>query len=93
MQIEGASAVVTGGASGLGEATVRRLHARGARVVTPTLALLPEEQRAALAAGIPFPVRLGEPDDYAHLVTFLVENSYLNGETIRLDGALRMPPK
>jgi NAD(P)-dependent dehydrogenase (short-subunit alcohol dehydrogenase family) len=60
---------------------------------TPMLALLPEEQRQALAAGIPFPPRLGEPDDYASLALAMIENSYLNGETVRLDGALRMPPK
>jgi NAD(P)-dependent dehydrogenase (short-subunit alcohol dehydrogenase family) len=60
---------------------------------TPMLALLPEEQRAALAAGIPFPTRLGEPDDYAQLALAMVDNGYLNGETVRLDGALRMPPK
>jgi NAD(P)-dependent dehydrogenase (short-subunit alcohol dehydrogenase family) len=60
---------------------------------TPMLALLPEEQRQALAAGIPFPQRLGEPDDFAQLAVSMIENAYLNGETIRLDGALRMPPK
>jgi NAD(P)-dependent dehydrogenase (short-subunit alcohol dehydrogenase family) len=60
---------------------------------TPMLALLPDEQRQALAAGIPFPPRLGEPDDYAQLALQMIENSYLNGETVRLDGALRMPPK
>jgi NAD(P)-dependent dehydrogenase (short-subunit alcohol dehydrogenase family) len=60
---------------------------------TPMLALLPEEQRQLLAAGIPFPSRLGNPEDYARLALHMVENSYLNGETVRLDGALRMPPK
>jgi NAD(P)-dependent dehydrogenase (short-subunit alcohol dehydrogenase family) len=56
--------------------------------------MLPEAQREALAKGIPFPSRLGDPDgDYANLVEHIVRNSYLNGETIRLDGALRMPPK
>jgi NAD(P)-dependent dehydrogenase (short-subunit alcohol dehydrogenase family) len=60
---------------------------------TPMLALLPEEQRQALAANIPFPARLGEPDDFAQLALAMVENPYLNGETVRLDGALRMPPK
>ena len=60
---------------------------------TPMLALLPEEARAALAAGIPFPARLGDPDDYAQLAVSMVENRYLNGETVRIDGALRMPPK
>ncbi|MFI5308807.1 MAG: 3-hydroxyacyl-CoA dehydrogenase, partial [Polyangiales bacterium] len=51
------------------------------------------EQRQALAAGIPFPARLGDPDEYAMLALHMVENPYLNGETVRLDGALRMPPK
>jgi NAD(P)-dependent dehydrogenase (short-subunit alcohol dehydrogenase family) len=60
---------------------------------TPMLALLPDEQRQALAAGIPFPSRLGEPSDFAQLALHMVENRYLNGETVRLDGALRMPPK
>jgi NAD(P)-dependent dehydrogenase (short-subunit alcohol dehydrogenase family) len=60
---------------------------------TPMLALLPEEQRQALAANIPFPTRLGEPDDFARFAIAMVENPYLNGETVRLDGALRMPPK
>jgi NAD(P)-dependent dehydrogenase (short-subunit alcohol dehydrogenase family) len=60
---------------------------------TPMLALLPDEQRQALAANIPFPQRLGEPADYAQLAISMIENGYLNGETIRLDGALRMPPK
>ncbi len=48
---------------------------------------------AALAAGIPFPRRLGQPEEYARLVESIVTNPYLNGETIRLDGALRMPPR
>jgi NAD(P)-dependent dehydrogenase (short-subunit alcohol dehydrogenase family) len=60
---------------------------------TPMLAMLPEAARAALAAGIPFPGRLGDPAEYARLVHHIVENRYLNGEVIRLDGALRMPPK
>lgn len=60
---------------------------------TPMLALLPEPQRQALAAQIPFPSRLGQPREYAALATHIVENAYLNGETIRLDGAIRMPPR
>lgn len=60
---------------------------------TPMLALLPEEQRQALAAGIPFPTRLGKPDDFARLALHMVDNDYLNGEVVRLDGALRMAPK
>ena len=57
------------------------------------LAMLPEAARQALAANIPFPKRLGQPAEYAALALHLVENGYLNGETIRLDGALRMAPK
>jgi hypothetical protein len=60
---------------------------------TPMLALLPQERRDALAAKIPFPKRLGAPADFANLVIHLAENSYINGEVIRLDGAIRMPPK
>ena len=60
---------------------------------TPLLAALPEEARQKLGAGVPFPQRLGRPAEYAQLVTQLVENRMLNGETVRLDGALRMPPR
>jgi NAD(P)-dependent dehydrogenase (short-subunit alcohol dehydrogenase family) len=60
---------------------------------TPMLALLPEDQRQALADQIPMPKRLGEPGEYAALARHIIENQFLNGETIRLDGALRMPPK
>jgi NAD(P)-dependent dehydrogenase (short-subunit alcohol dehydrogenase family) len=60
---------------------------------TPLLAALPEEARAALGQTIPFPKRLGLPDEYAALALHVIENSMLNGETIRLDGALRMAPK
>jgi 3-hydroxyacyl-CoA dehydrogenase / 3-hydroxy-2-methylbutyryl-CoA dehydrogenase len=60
---------------------------------TPLLAALPEESREALAAAVPFPSRLGRPDEFAALVAHIVENEMLNGEVIRLDGSLRMPPK
>lgn len=60
---------------------------------TPMLAGLPEESRAALAADVPHPHRLGTPEEYASLVCHIVTNPMLNGEVIRLDGALRMPPK
>ena len=60
---------------------------------TPMLGGLPEAARQALAAGIPFPARLGDPDEYAQLALHMIENAYLNGETVRIDGALRMPPK
>jgi NAD(P)-dependent dehydrogenase (short-subunit alcohol dehydrogenase family) len=60
---------------------------------TPLLAALPQEARDALGASIPFPSRLGKPSEYAALACQIAENPMLNGETIRLDGALRMPPK
>src|SRR5713226_4930698 len=60
---------------------------------TPMLALLPEPARKALGAQIPFPSRLGRPSEYAALARHIVENPMLNGETIRLDGALRMAPR
>jgi NAD(P)-dependent dehydrogenase (short-subunit alcohol dehydrogenase family) len=60
---------------------------------TPLRAGLPEESREALAAAVPFPSRLGRPDEFADLVAHIVQNEMLNGEVIRLDGSLRMPPK
>jgi NAD(P)-dependent dehydrogenase (short-subunit alcohol dehydrogenase family) len=60
---------------------------------TPMLGLLREDIRQALEAQIPFPSRLGRPSEYAALARHIIENPVLNGETIRLDGALRMPPK
>lgn len=60
---------------------------------TPMLAGLPEKARMALEQLVPFPSRLGDPDEYGLMVQQIVENAMLNGETIRLDGALRMPPK
>jgi len=60
---------------------------------TPLLAGLPDEARAALGAQVPHPARLGLPEEYAALAAHVVENPMLNGEVIRLDGALRMPPR
>src|SRR5690242_5034021 len=60
---------------------------------TPLLAGLPEEVREALGAQVPHPARLGDPAEYGALVQHIVENPMLNGEVIRLDGALRMPPR
>ncbi len=60
---------------------------------TPMLMGLPEPARKALGASVPFPPRLGRPDEYAALACQIIENSMLNGETIRLDGAIRMAPK
>jgi NAD(P)-dependent dehydrogenase (short-subunit alcohol dehydrogenase family) len=96
-----AYAASKGGIVGLTLPAARDLASRGIRVVTiapglfdtPLLAALPEEARQALGAGIPFPSRLGQPAEYARLVEQIVANRMLNGETIRLDGALRMPPK
>ena len=60
---------------------------------TPMFDTLPEEARNALAASVPFPSRLGRPDEYAALVETILANDMLNGTAIRLDGALRMAPK
>ena len=60
---------------------------------TPLMDELPPDVQAALGASIPFPKRLGTPEDFADLVLSLVRNGYINGETIRLDGALRLPPR
>jgi NAD(P)-dependent dehydrogenase (short-subunit alcohol dehydrogenase family) len=96
-----AYAASKGGIVGMTLPAARDMASRGVRVVTvapglfdtPLLAALPEEARTALGAGIPFPSRLGRPEEYARLVSQIVANPMLNGETIRLDGALRMPPK
>jgi NAD(P)-dependent dehydrogenase (short-subunit alcohol dehydrogenase family) len=60
---------------------------------TPMVFGMPQEVQDSLAASIPFPSRLGRPEDYAKLVNSIITNEMLNGETIRLDGAIRMPPK
>ncbi len=60
---------------------------------TPLLAALPQQAREKLGAGVPYPPRLGRPPEYAQLACHIIENRMLNGETIRLDGALRMPPR
>ena len=60
---------------------------------TPLLAAAPENVKAALAASVPFPKRLGEPPEFAHLAEALITNGYLNGECVRLDGAIRMAPR
>jgi NAD(P)-dependent dehydrogenase (short-subunit alcohol dehydrogenase family) len=60
---------------------------------TPLLALLPPESLNALNASVPFPKRIGEPEEFAMLAEHIIKNPYLNGEVIRLDGALRMAPK
>ncbi|TFV62887.1 UNVERIFIED_ORG: 3-hydroxyacyl-CoA dehydrogenase [Bacillus sp. AZ43] len=90
-----------GGVVGMTLPAARDLSSVGIRVCTiapglvdtPLLGSLPEEARRALSAGIPFPKRLGRPSDFAELALAIVENGYLNGEVIRMDGALRMAPK
>jgi NAD(P)-dependent dehydrogenase (short-subunit alcohol dehydrogenase family) len=92
-------AATKAGIVGMTLVAARDLSAKGIRVMTiapgvfdtPLLGRLPEETRAALGAGVPFPARLGRPDEYAALVQSIVENAMLNGTVIRLDGALRMP--
>ena len=89
------------GVAGMTLPAARDLAPVGIRVVTlapgifdtPMLGTLSEEVRAALAKDVVFPKRLGEPAEYGAMVASIVEAGYLNGETIRLDGALRMPPK
>jgi NAD(P)-dependent dehydrogenase (short-subunit alcohol dehydrogenase family) len=60
---------------------------------TPMLHALPEAAQQSLAASVPFPKLLGQPPQFAALVQHMIENRYLNGEVVRLDGALRMAPK
>ncbi|HVE75491.1 MAG TPA: 3-hydroxyacyl-CoA dehydrogenase [Actinomycetota bacterium] len=89
------------GVSGMTLPLARDLSSKAIRVVTiapglfdtPMLAALPDEARAALAASVPHPHRLGSPKEYASLVAHIIENAMLNGETIRLDGAIRMQPR
>ena len=96
-----AYAASKGGVVGLTLPAARDLSRLGIRVCTiapglfdtPLLAGLPEDARQALGAQIPFPSRLGRPEEYARLACHIAENPMLNGETIRLDGALRMPPR
>jgi NAD(P)-dependent dehydrogenase (short-subunit alcohol dehydrogenase family) len=96
-----AYAASKGGVAAMTLPLARDLAALAVRVVTiapgifdtPMLAGLPDDRREGLAAMLPHPRRLGRPDEFAALVTSIVENPMLNGEVIRLDGALRMPPR
>jgi len=96
-----AYAASKGGVVGLTLPAARDLAGRGIRVCTiapglfdtPLLAALPEEGREALGKTMPFPQRLGRPEEFARLACAIAENPMLNGEVIRLDGALRMAPK
>ena len=90
-----------GGVVGLTLPAARELASSGIRVMTiapgiidtPMLAGVTEEYRKGLEAGVPFPSRLGRPDEYAQLAQYITEHDYLNGETFRMDGALRMAPR
>lgn len=90
-----------GGVVGMTVPAARDLARNGIRVntiapgivETPLLAALGPEVNASLAAGVPFPQRLARPDEFAQLVVMIAEHDYLNGETIRMDGALRMAPQ
>ncbi|MSO90010.1 MAG: SDR family NAD(P)-dependent oxidoreductase [Acetobacteraceae bacterium] len=96
-----AYAASKGGVASLTLPAARELARYGIRVVTiapgifrtPMLEALPENVKASLGASVPFPQRLGEPGEYAALVLHILANRMLNGETIRLDGALRMAPR
>ncbi|MBV8401396.1 MAG: SDR family NAD(P)-dependent oxidoreductase [Acetobacteraceae bacterium] len=98
---QAAYAASKAGVIGLTLQAARELAPYGIRVVTiapglmwtPMLEAMPEEIRHTLAGSVPFPSRLGMPEEFASLVVHIVQNRYLNGETIRLDGALRMPPR
>ncbi len=96
-----AYAASKGGVVGMNLPAARDLASSGIRVCTiapgiidtPMLATVSDEFRAGLAAGVPFPKRLGRPEEYANLALSIIAQDYLNGEVIRLDGALRMAPR
>jgi len=98
---QAAYAASKGGVVAMTLPIARELSSSGIRVCTiapgifqtPMLAGLPAEVQESLAKSVPFPPRLGRPDEYAALAQQIVENEMLNGETIRLDGALRMAPR
>ena len=98
---QAAYAASKGGVVGMTLPIARDLARNGIRVMTiapgifgtPMLFSMPQAVQDALAAGVPFPSRLGTPADYAKLVKHIVENDMLNGEVIRLDGAIRLAPK
>jgi NAD(P)-dependent dehydrogenase (short-subunit alcohol dehydrogenase family) len=90
-----------GGVVGMTLPIARELARFGIRVMsiapgifdTPMLASLPEPARQSLGQQVPFPSRMGQPPEYAALVRHIIENQMLNGEVIRLDGAIRMAPR
>jgi NAD(P)-dependent dehydrogenase (short-subunit alcohol dehydrogenase family) len=90
-----------GGIVGMTLPIARDLMSEGIRVNTilpgifntPLLNAAPDNVKAALAASVPFPKRLGDPDEYAHLAETMITNGYFNGESVRLDGAIRLAPR
>ena len=98
---QAAYAASKAGVVGMALPVARDLMSEGIRVntilpgvfETPMVAMMPQNVKDALAAQVPFPKRLGQPEEYARLAVFMAENSYLNGEHIRLDGAIRMAPR
>jgi NAD(P)-dependent dehydrogenase (short-subunit alcohol dehydrogenase family) len=98
---QAAYAASKGGIVGMTLPIARELAQFGIRVLTiapglfltPLLGGLPQEAQQSLAAAIPFPPRLGQPEEFASLVLHMIDNSYLNGEVVRLDASLRMAPK
>jgi NAD(P)-dependent dehydrogenase (short-subunit alcohol dehydrogenase family) len=98
---QSAYAASKGGIAALTLPAAREFSQFGIRVVsiapgifhTPMLMAIPEEAQKSLAASVPFPKALGRPDQFASLARHIIENSYINGEVIRLDGALRMAPR
>jgi NAD(P)-dependent dehydrogenase (short-subunit alcohol dehydrogenase family) len=98
---QAAYAASKGGVAALTLPAARELAQHGIRVVTiapgifetPMMQGMPDDVRRSLGASVPFPQRLGRPEEYAALVRHVLENRMLNGETIRLDGALRMAPR
>ena len=98
---QAAYAATKAGVAGMTLPIARELAMFGIRVCsiapgifgTPMLAAMPKEVQDSLGKQVPFPPRLGRPEEFASMVQTIVENAYLNGETIRLDGAIRMQPK
>ncbi|MDB9998908.1 3-hydroxyacyl-CoA dehydrogenase [Porticoccaceae bacterium] len=90
-----------GGIVGMTLPMARDLASQGIRVntiapgvmATPLMMSMPQPVQDGIVSNIPFPKRLGDPAEFAHLVVSMIENSYLNGETVRLDGAVRMQPR
>ena len=98
---QAAYAASKGGVAGMTLPIARDLSKLGIRVVsiapgvfeTPMMAGMSDEVRGSLEQQVPFPPRLGDPDEYAFLAQHIMENGYLNGEVVRLDGAIRMGPR